>query len=244
MSPGVSRCLFLCCSAFLFSACERDPAQSLTGVNGHHVSVLDDPSPYGVNVNLLDPPNWAASHPGHPFPTYADHRKYLSWTKSAGIKWLRMGTHWADVASSNGDLIIGNAELERTDSTIAMAQDSGFAVLMLIGTHTWANPDAGTYPGIPSLAAWSNFVSQIVSRHVGNHTSMMFPLISRPVSSMRNRPRYLRPSYSSTYRDKGKSRGSAATIPARTYRPRRVVFRVKQYAVISTGTGSPYRGGE
>jgi hypothetical protein len=36
------------------------------------------------------------------------------------------------------------------------------------------------------------------SRHVGIHTSMMLPLMSRPVSSIRNRPMYRRPSYNST----------------------------------------------
>src|SRR3954465_52045 len=39
----------------------------------------------------------------------------------------------------------------------------------------------------------------------------------------------------------GKKCGSGATMPGRTYRPRRVVPR-RQYDVSMTGTGSPYSG--
>lgn len=73
-----------------------------------------------------------------------------------------------------------------------------------------------------------------------SQTSILAPLIAPPVSSARKRPYRDRPKNSSTSRPSGKSAGSTAMIPARTWLPRRVRPR-RQYAVIETATRSPAR---
>ena len=83
-------------------------------------------------------------------------------------------------------------------------------------------------PAAPLDAGNSGTTLRLLAGVLAGHpfqTSMIGPWMRSPVSSTRNRPRYRSFANSSTCRLRGKMRGSAATIPSRTQRPRLVVPR-------------------
>jgi len=118
------------------------------------------PSAMGVNIGLLDPPNWDARQPGWTHATFVNPRRHLGLLAAAGARGGRGPFFWADLADrGTGRIDTSRPEWERIDSTLAMARDSGFSIVGVLTTHTWYQP-----VGYPSLDAWETYVSQVLDR--------------------------------------------------------------------------------
>lgn len=157
------RLLFVTFTMSALLGCDDSREAGLASPSAPLRLIVDPPDGrVGVNVGLLDPPSYGNQHPEHQFPTHEGAGAYLSLTKRAGIRWVRLSVEGRDVLT-NGVLNPNNGDLARLDFSVSQASDSGFNILLVLAhlayaedTQTWVFPDSST---------WTSYVAQMADRY-------------------------------------------------------------------------------